>query len=319
MVKRQNLWFTAAAFATLATAVSLVIIFRHLCSFTRPLLQRSIVRILLIIPIYSLSSFLSLRYETKAIYFDTLRDIYESYVIYMFLNLIIAFMGGESHCVSQLAGTGTMNHPIPCCCLPKITLGSRFIRRCKQGTLQFVIMKPVFALISLVLMAADHYEDKSYQSLLLVVYNISYTLALYSLLLVYMAVRSYISHNKPVQKFVAVKLIVFMTYYQALAVATIPGVEPETAAKWNNFILCIEMLFFAIMLAFAFPASEFKGETSVQLHRDRWVKPLKQVISVEDVKSDIKKSFSRRIANEEGQRGVPLMEMDHVSDAYNEL
>jgi hypothetical protein len=62
MVKRQNLWFTAAAFATLATVVSLVIIFRHLCSFTRPLLQRSIVRILLIIPIYSLSSFLSLRY-----------------------------------------------------------------------------------------------------------------------------------------------------------------------------------------------------------------------------------------------------------------
>jgi hypothetical protein len=237
----------------------------------------------------------------------------------MFLNLIIAFMGGESHCVSQLTGMGTMNHPIPCCCFPKITLGSRFIRRCKQGTLQFVIMKPTFAFISLVLLAVDKYEDKNYQILLLCVYNVSYTLALYSLLLVYMAVRSYISHHKPVQKFIAVKLIVFMTYYQALAVVSIPGVSTETAAKWNNYVLCIEMLFFAIMLSFAFPSSEFKEETSKELHRDRWVQPLKQVINVGDVRTDIKKSFSRRIVNEEDNRGVPLMEMDHVSDKYNEL
>ena len=139
-----------------------------------------------------------------------------------------------------------------------MTLGSTFLRRCKQGALQFVIMKPTFATLSLLLMAAGHYEDKGYQILLLVVYNVSYTLALYVLLLIYMAVRHYIAHHKPVQKFLAVKLIVFMTYYQGLAVATIPGVSKETTTKWNNFVLCIEMLLFAVMLARAFPASEFR-------------------------------------------------------------
>ena len=72
-----GLWAAAGTFAGLAMIVSLVSVFSHLCSFTRPLLQRSIVRILLIIPIYSLSSWLSLRYEKNAIYFDTVRDIYE--------------------------------------------------------------------------------------------------------------------------------------------------------------------------------------------------------------------------------------------------
>jgi hypothetical protein len=34
-----------------------------------------------------------------------------------------------------------------------------FLRRCKQGTLQFVLLKPLLAALTLVLYAADAYTD----------------------------------------------------------------------------------------------------------------------------------------------------------------
>ena len=98
----------------------------------------------------------------------------------------------------------------------------------------------------------------------------------------------------------------------------------ETTAKWNNFVLCIEMLLFAVMLARAFPASEFTAETSRDMHRHKWVKPLKQVMSTRDVRTDIRKNFSRRTVDEGGHRGVPFLEADHGAAAgaapqYDEL
>ena len=48
-----------------------------------------------------------------------------------------------------------------------------------------------------------------------------------------------ISRFSPVSKFLSVKTIVFMTYWQGLAVASIPGLKPE----WNDWVLCVEMLF----------------------------------------------------------------------------
>ena len=38
---------------------------------------------------------------------------------------------------------GTMRHPVPLCFLPEMQLGAGFLRWCKQGTLQFVVIKPV--------------------------------------------------------------------------------------------------------------------------------------------------------------------------------
>jgi hypothetical protein len=66
-----------------------------------------------------------------------------------------------------------------------------------------------------------------------------------------------VAKHNPVRKFLAVKLVVFATYWQSLIVTTIPDVTKEEGAKWNDFILCIEMLGFAIVHLFAFSANEF--------------------------------------------------------------
>ena len=51
-----------------------------------------------------------------------------------------------------------------------------------------------------------------------------------------------IAKHSPVGKFVAVKGIVFATYYQSLAVALLPGLAREQGERWNDLILCVEMV-----------------------------------------------------------------------------
>merc|ERR1712176_825503 len=91
---------------------------------------------------------------------------------------------------------------------------------------------------------------------MLTLYNVSYTLALYGLFLFYVATKDDMTAFSPVRKFLAVKAIVFMTYWQALFIPIIFGTE--YADKTNDFILCLEMVIFAFTHYRAFPWLEFK-------------------------------------------------------------
>jgi hypothetical protein len=76
---------------------------------------------------------------------------------------------------NALVSVGAIFHPFPMCKLPSIPLNGRFLRLCKQGTLQFVIIKPLTAVLSLIMLAAGVYDHIIYQWFLFVVYNISYS------------------------------------------------------------------------------------------------------------------------------------------------
>lgn len=70
----------------------------------------------------------------------------------------------------------------------------------------------------------------------------------------YQAIKKLIKKFRPILKFASVKAIVFATYYQSLAVQA-SSMSPENTVRWNDFILCIEMVFFSGLLMIAFPTS----------------------------------------------------------------
>lgn len=74
----------------------------HLANYNQPETQLYIVRILWMVPIYSIESWLCLRYKDYAIYIETLRDLYESYVLYSFLQFLIQVLGGEEALILML-------------------------------------------------------------------------------------------------------------------------------------------------------------------------------------------------------------------------
>ena len=135
-------WIIAAVGSTLGALISILSCGRHLRKYTNPNEQRHIVRIIFIVPIYSVFSWFSLVFHNEALFFDTVRDCYEAYVLYVFLALILAYGGGENECCMRMAvDPGSIRHPWPLCKLPPLALGSHFLRNAKRYTLQFVIMK----------------------------------------------------------------------------------------------------------------------------------------------------------------------------------
>ncbi len=127
--------------------------------------------------------------------------------MYSFQSLVLAFAGGESACVGKMRLEPDLTHPWPLgTCLPEIVRDGRLVKRCKQSTLQFVIIKPVFAGLSLVMLLCNSYRDPVYQWTLAIVYNLSYSVALYGLLIFYLASKNALSQYHPVLKFAAVKV-----------------------------------------------------------------------------------------------------------------
>ncbi|CAO2831177.1 unnamed protein product [Amaranthus hypochondriacus] len=252
-----------------AFALAIFHIYRHLVNYTEPTFQRYIVRIIFMVPVYALMSFLALIMRDRAIYFNSLREIYEAWVIYNFLSLCLAWVGGPGAVVLSLSGR--VLKPSVClmtCCFPPLPLDGRFIRRCKQGCLQFVILKPILVAITFILYSKGKYEDGDFSAnqsylYITIIYTISYSVALYALVLFYVACRDLLQPFNPVPKFVLIKSVVFLTYWQGVLVflAAKSGLikNAEDAADVQNFVICVEMLMAAIGHFFAFPSKEYAG------------------------------------------------------------
>lgn len=271
MAESVPLYFSIIAFFCTAGAIALAVfhIYRHLLNYTEPTYQRYIVRIIFMVPVYALMSFLSLILPESSIYFNSIREVYEAWVIYNFLSLCLAWVGGPGAVVLSLSGRVLKPSCfLMTCCLPPIPLDGRFIRRCKQGCLQFVILKPFLVAVTLILYAKGKYKDGNFSPnqaylYLTIIYTISYTMALYALALFYLACRDLLQPFNPVPKFVIIKSVVFLTYWQGVLVflAAKSGFikNAEEAAQFQNFIICFEMLIAAVGHLFAFPYKEYAG------------------------------------------------------------
>ena len=177
----------ASVFALAAVAKSSHTIMMHLKHYTQPRYQLYICRILMIVPLYAFQAWLSLLFTDYAPFFSALRDVYEGYVIYMFFTLLIAYLGGEDCLIDYLELKSHMAHPgsLRRCC-SRITLGRKFLRRIKQGTLQFVLVRPTTALLALVLSMFGLYDEENWgldsgYIYLTLINNVSVTVSLYVL------------------------------------------------------------------------------------------------------------------------------------------
>ncbi|VDL97307.1 unnamed protein product [Schistocephalus solidus] len=78
-------------------------------------------------------SLLFLRHQDYYIYFDTVRDCYEAFVIYSFLSLCYEYLGGESCIMAEIRGKRIPYSWIFCtCCFSGHVFTIGFLRFCKQ-------------------------------------------------------------------------------------------------------------------------------------------------------------------------------------------
>jgi len=247
-------------------------IYMHLKFCTMPSEQRYIVRILFIVPMFGFDSWLSLLYvkQDVYVYFDSIKDWYEAFVIYNFMSLCYEYLGGEGNIMSELRGKPIKtNWYYGTCCLSNKSYTIEFLRFCKKATLQFCFVKPLMSIMTLFLQATGRYKDGDWgldnnYIYITMIYNISVSLALYGLYLFYQATKGLLSPYEPVWKFLTVKSIIFLSFWQGCLFAILQKLgylkplSPEmssgaVAAGYQNFFISVEMFFAAIAFRYAFP------------------------------------------------------------------
>ncbi|XP_032681715.1 transmembrane protein 184B isoform X1 [Odontomachus brunneus] len=337
----------AGVFVWVALFLTCQQIYQHLRWYTNPTEQRWIVRILFIVPIYATYSWLSLLFfnsESYYVYFFTVRDCYEAFVIYNFLSLCYEYLGGEGNIMSEIRGKPIRSSCLyGTCCLVGKTYTIGFLRFCKQATLQFCLVKPVMAFVIIFLQAFGHYRDGDWSPdggyiYITVIYNISVSLALYGLFLFYFATRDLLTPFEPVLKFCTVKSVIFLSFWQGVLLAILEKanvISPvinslgqstsagTVSAGYQNFLICIEMLFAAIALRYAFPYQVYAAGC-VTDSRGRSVtmqsisSSLKETMNPKDIMTDAIHNFHPQYqqytqysaGGPKGQRGMRVSSFD---------
>jgi hypothetical protein len=164
-------------FSSASVFASVLLIWSHLRNWTVPEHQTHIVRILIMVPIYAVDSWLSLRFREYSLYFDIARDCYEAYVLHQFFSLLVAYIetGKEPGYNETILETKPkQKHPFPCCCLPRFkpgkkaatfvptSLGPLFMLITRQCILQYVVIRPLMAIIASILQHEELYFEGSF-------------------------------------------------------------------------------------------------------------------------------------------------------------
>ncbi|RYO91066.1 hypothetical protein DL762_002362 [Monosporascus cannonballus] len=248
-------------------------------NYRKPLLQRYVVRILLMVPIYSISSWVSMVSLTAASFLDPIRDIYEAFTIYTFFQLLINYLDGERALIIMTHGRAPVHHLWPLNhVLPKVDISDpHTFLAVKRGILQYAWLKPILSLATITMKAVGIYQE-GYIGLSSgylwsgIIYNISVTVSLYSLGLFWVCMHNDLQPYRPVPKFLCIKLIIFASYWQGffLSILVWLGAIPDDvqgytqdnlAAAIQDALICIEMPAFAVAHWYAFSWHDYADNT----------------------------------------------------------
>ena len=335
---REVILVLGSIFTFLAVPTTMYGIWQHVSNYTQPLLQRYIIRILWMVPIYALDSWvvliltkaclakvsrespaaglqiqslltlsLSLKYSYVP---DMITLSYEAYTVYNFFEYLIKYLeissgqtAGEllqSKHFQSPSGAGEVKTVVEH--LPPFRLkwgdridfkvldpwpvGEVFVSRCKWGVMSYILFSPLYLIVSISYESVhqDVAEKRMFQfSSVLFYFTLAQSAisvwAVYCLVLFYHEARNELRPIKPLAKFLSIKGIVFVTFWQSIMLQFLgnlwinekgdiydkkhglwdcPYSKFHVTQALNCFLLTIEMFILSFAFAFSFPSSEFK-------------------------------------------------------------
>lgn len=345
-----TLYQVAGTFTLLSCLLTAFHMTQHVSNFQEPEIQRKIVAILWMSPIYSITSFVGLVAPTADGYLEVLKDFYEAYVVYTFLSFLIAVLGrGDRETAVAVLAKHADHLKDPTTCLSSCyhpppdtsneAKANAVLMECQILAMQFVMVRPVTSIllfISETFVVEPPDEDDPYHYFkspnfyIAMITNVSVFFAFNGLLKFYHAVHDDLRWCKPFSKFMSIKGIVFLTFWQGLLISIIVNLHLQTtasnrsasavsptqlatyapttgteapvpapnrvleqeeeatqssnqlAAQIQNFLICLEMLFFSIAHWCVFPAEEWSPDYRPKQH------VVKPGIGFKDFASDLK-------------------------------
>ncbi|KAI8833743.1 organic solute transporter Ostalpha-domain-containing protein [Chytridium lagenaria] len=247
----------------------------HLKNYRRPDLQRMTLRIMLMVPIYAIASYVSLSSRYLSDYIDMVRDLYEAFVIYTFFTLLVNYMGGERDLLIILEDRPRTHHIWPInLLLPAVDMSDpHTFLNIRRGVLQFALVKPVLSFLTVMFKFGGAFHegyvalDSAYLWISLS-YNLSVCCSMYCLVIFYLQCSRDLRAYRPFPKFVCVKAIIFFSFWQGLALSffvwagVIKGKEEKYSANniataLQDLLILLEIVPLAFLHWHAFPWEDY--------------------------------------------------------------
>lgn len=273
---KETIWAVSLVFMILAVIIS----GGHLWSIlsyhpvqTKPSEQKLriyLARVVFIVPIYAIDSWLGLRLTQYRTVLDIFRDCYEAFVIFSFFQFLVEYLGGEQLLISVLQARSQKEH--------------NWYFSSKRGILQYVFIRSFISIFQAFLMLFDAYEETYYVNSVYLyttlITNFSQIWAIYCLAVFYFELKPALAPIRPVPKFLLIKAIVFFTWWQSVILVLLHNIgyittsisfhDDNIPGGIQDALICLEMFLASIAFRYAFPVSDF-------LEMDQETPPLKTV------------------------------------------
>ncbi|CAB4290997.1 unnamed protein product [Prunus armeniaca] len=279
----------SGVFVLITLTLSIYLVFEHLSAYKLPEEQKFLIGVVLMVPCYAVESLISLVNPSISVDCEILRDCYESFAMYCFGRYLVACLGGEERTIEFMeregrassktplleysSEKGTVKHPFPMNYILKPwKLGQWFYQIVKFGIVQYMLIKSLSAILAVILEAFGVYCEGEFKwgcgyPYLAVVLNFSQSWALYCLVQFYAVTKDELAHIKPLAKFLTFKSIVFLTWWQGVAIALLyalglfkspiaQGLQFKSSVQ--DFIICIEMGIASVVHLYVFPAKRYE-------------------------------------------------------------
>ncbi|KAF0733721.1 hypothetical protein Ae201684P_002552 [Aphanomyces euteiches] len=305
----------SAIFTLLTILISGWEVWTHLTQNPSPSSRKYILRILLMVPIYGTTSYWALVFISHKLVFETIRDCYEAFALHSFYYFLLGYLGGPSVLANTLRSKKSIKHKFGVQYFIRTwTMGNKFVRLSTIGILQYIPIKLICSFVTLVTSLLDVYGEgeltnplRAYPYICLIL-TLSQSWALYCLVIFYYATADELAPMKPYFKFMAIKMIIFFTFWQSMLISLLEMVgvisdswkigcphcwsAGQIASALEDFIICIEMLIFAIVHHYAFAIDDFLhvGTPDALAAKAPLLANFMDVINVVDVKNDVTNS-----------------------------
>ncbi|WWC88208.1 uncharacterized protein L201_003113 [Kwoniella dendrophila CBS 6074] len=268
-------WAVSGGCAALTTLITLFSLTMQAINYQHPPAQRQVMRVLLMPAVYSIVSFFSYRYYREYEYYILAETAYEAITLSAFLMLLMELVSmgtTDQQIQTALAEKDKKKFPFPFNFWRFRASKPYFWHALSFSVMQYVILRPLISIIGIIclyygVLCPDEYSIHYAEVYLDAVDFVSISIALYGLVVFYVLCKDELKGRKPLNKFLAIKLIVFFTFYQSFLFSilqshnVIKGTALWTATNVSDGLsalcTCVEMVFFSIYMGWAYNWTDY--------------------------------------------------------------
>ncbi|KAJ4399857.1 hypothetical protein N0V91_009128 [Didymella pomorum] len=301
----------------------------HATSYSFPVQQRQIIRIVLLIPWVSLFSFLIVLEEKAGVYIVESLDFGCAIALSAFLLLMCDFVLEHPGGFDELFGAGAGGRGA------LQTKGPAWLKRIWYGVLQFIPSSVIIWIGTIVALAVGQYCRQSnsvhFAHLWITIFKfIVTTVSIVCCLRFYSRMKTQLLQHRILLKLFTFKSIIGLNVAQTFIINILAGHGTLTPNKYMTYhdindglaslILACEMPFFAILMLFAFPSKPYKNSNKAAP-----VGPFKAIVQALDIRDLLGAIFRgpmrlvREQEREIRREGSMKMEMQGRNEGLEEM